>query len=411
MSRQEGPARYPSIVRRLAAAIAYAFVLAACTGDAALVSSTSTTAVPEATTAPETTTVTATTAPSPTSSVVDSTTTSEPLVQLPVDGDCLLDGVPEGGEATVLVDGRLYGLGADGVSPRCLADGLSSSDIEWGPLGDRVRVGDEILTASTRFGMTGVSRYAWTGPTGSRIVAVATDRLWKVALDDRIETDITFLAENFDAAYHPAGTHLLAIGIDFEGQYGLWLATNQGADPLLLASDDGATIADPAWNWLGEPLFIAEHFDGRWHAHSVFMTEEGWLDALIIVESEAPIDRLLPSRYDPIMLGYRTDGHEGVHCVDGSRTTVNGIDVPEPLSEWTSTPVGWLSAERLLVLAFPDGCDSPADLWSFSAGYCPGSVYDVSLLIKGVDGAAAREAAHPAPPPPDFATVIQPAPA
>jgi hypothetical protein len=90
---------------------------------------------------------------------------------------------------------------------------------------------------------------------------------------------------------------------------------------------------------------------------------------------------------------------------------VNGIDVPEPVASMTSTPVGWLSTERLLLLTYPNGCDSPADLWSFSAGFCPGSVYGVTPVISGVDAAGAREAAPIPPPPPDFTGIIDPGPA
>jgi hypothetical protein len=120
---------------------------------------------------------------------------------------------------------------------------------------------------------------------------------------------------------------------------------------------------------------------------------------------------LRPARYDPIMLAYRLDGRQGVQCVEGAHVGVNGIDVPEPVASMTSTPVGWLSTERLLLLTYPNGCDSPADLWSFSAGFCPGSVYGVTPVISGVDAAAAREAAPTPPPPPDFTGIIDPGPA
>jgi hypothetical protein len=372
-----GSHQYYRAVKRLATGMVFAFAVTACVGEVGPIATTTSAQLPT------------TISPATSTTIVVTTTTSQPVVQLPVDAICAMDGVPDTGEATVVVEGRLYGLGADGMSPRCLAAGVSSMDVDWGPLGDRVRVGEEIITASARFALGGASSLQWTRPTGSRIVAITPERLWKVAVEDLDETDITFLEDNFEVAYHPAGEHLLAIGTDFEGQYGLWLATNQGTDPLLLAFDEGATMADPAWTGLGEPLFVAAHF----------------------VESEEPIDSLTPSMYDPIMLAYRIGGEAGVGCVEGGHVALNGIDVPEPLSSWTSTPVGWLSAERLLVLAYPDGCGTPGDLWSFSTGFCPGSVYGASLLISGVDGAAAREIAPQAPPPPDFTGVIDPAPA
>jgi hypothetical protein len=233
----------------------------------------------------------------------------------------------------------------------------------------------------------------------------------KVSVDDLTEIDITFLGDNIEAAYHPAGENVLVVGTSVDGQYGMWLATNQGEDPLLLAFDELATMYEPTWTWLGEPIFIAKHVDGPWHIHRVELTADGALDGPIVLETDQPIDMLRPARYDPIMLAYRLDGRQGDQCVEGAHVGVNGIDVPEPVASMTSTPVGWLSTERLLLLTYPNGCDSPADLWSFSAGFCPGSVYGVTPVISGVDAAGAREAAPIPPPPPDFTGIIDPGPA
>jgi hypothetical protein len=333
------------------------------------------------------------------------------VADLPESETCSLDVVGTGGEATVIAGGRLYGLGVAGDSPRCLVDEVQTTDVEWGPLGDRIRIGRQVRGPGPALDVEEAVLLEWTAPTGSRIVAVTSERVWKVDIDGGAETDITFLATTETVAYHPAGTHVLAIGTDFNGQYGMWLATNEGLDPLLLAFDEDATMSEPAWSWLGEPLFVAAHTDGLWHVHRVELTPEGGFTGPILVEIEESIDRLIPARYDPVMLAYRRGADSDAGCVDGARTMVNGVDLPEPLANLTSTPVGWLSKERLLVLAFPEGCGSPADLWSFSAGFCPGSVYGATWLMSGIDGAAAREAAPLAPPPPDFTGVIDPAPA
>jgi len=361
---------------------------------------------------------------SPTSTTLATTTSSVTTTSHPSDLDplfdvtglsatvtCSLDEVPSGGEATVAYQGRLYGLGADWGSPRCLIDDLRSTDIAWGPEGDRVRIGDQVHGQSQVMTIGDATSLEWTAPTGTRIVGVNAERVWKVDVDGTAETDITFLETTDDVAYHPAGTHVLAIGTDSTGQYGLWLATNEGLGSLLIASDGAAVISEAAWSWLGEPLFVAAHQDGTWHIHRVELSAEGSLEGPIVVEAEDSIDRLLPARHDPVMLAYRSGAEAATDCVDGARAMVNGVDLPEPLSGLTSTPVGWLSAERLLVLAYPDGCDAPADLWSFSAGFCPGSEYGATLIVSGIDGAAARETAPSPPPPPDFTGIIDPAPA
>lgn len=369
---------------------------------------------------PTTTTVAPTTSASPgetTTSFAESTTTSEPdagafpEVDLPLGEPCLIDAVPESGEVTVVVDDRLYGLGGDGASPRCLAEGVTAAELDWGPDGDRLRTGSRVLTAGGAVTLPEASGYSWSSPTGTRVLAWTTDRLWKIDPADLAEEDITFLAETDTAIYHPAGEHLLVVGTGFDGQYGLWLASNQGQGPILLAADELASLSEPAWTWLGEPLFTADHIDGPWHVHRVELTPDGALEGPVLVETPEAIDMLVPSRYDPVIWAYRLGGESGELCVEGARVAVNGIDIPAPVAAMTSTPVGWLSTERLLIMTFPDGCDSPADLWSFSAGFCPGSEYGVTPIIAGIDGAAAREAAPLPPPPPDFTGIIDPAPA
>lgn len=351
----------------------------------------------------------------PTTTGASTTTTSRGVTALldpsalPLSGECAIDAAPQDGEATVLVTGRLYGLGADSVTPRCLVDTVASADIEWGPQGDRVRIGSSVMGSGvTVTKLRELQGWEWTAPTGSRMVEISRERLIKVSLDGSGTTDISFLEVTDDVAYHPAGTHLLAVG-KRDDQHGLWFATNQGNDPILLAADSDATLSSPAWLWTNEPVFIADHGD-VWHLHR-FEVVDGVFEGPVIVEGILPMDRLFPSPFDPVLIAYRLGADEPSICVEGAFAAVNGLDLPEELAGLTSTPVGWLSDERLLVLSYPDGCDSPADLWSFSAGFCPGSVYGAELLISGVVGAAARQARPTAPPSPDFGSLIEPAPA
>ncbi len=343
------------------------------------------------------------------------TTTTTVAVSFPVlafpDGPCQLDRPEVDGEVTVLIGTLLYALGPDSSSPRCLLDRVASADLRWNPTGTALVIGTTAVGPDFEYSPPEATGLSWTHPTGSSVVAFTADRLWKVAIDNGTETDITFLATTDAVAYHPAGEHLLAIGTDFTGQYGMWLATNQGTDPLLLAFDEGAILSDPAWTWLGEPIFVAVHDDGMSHIHRVELTAEGGFDGPIIVESDEALDMLIPSPFDPIMLAYRTAGTPGARCVEGAHVAVSNVDVPEPLNSWTTNPVGWLPGERLLVMAYPDGCESPGDLWSFSPGLCPGSVYGAFPVIAGVDGAATRAPVPAPPPPPDFTGVIDPAPA
>ena len=395
-------------MKGLADLVILGLVAAACTGGSGPATTVATTQPSGSTVTTATTVTTQPTAPPSTTPAAD------PLFDtgLLPEGPCAIDPVPEGGEPTVLVDDRLYGLGADLTAPRCLLEGGLDPDIEWGPAGDRVRIATTVHGSDfNAIEFDADSRLEWTAPTGSRIVVLSADSVTKVAVggsDDVI--NITFLDETNSVAYHPAGTHLLAVGTDDFGQYGLWFAGNDGVNFTLIAFDEDATISDPVWSWLNEPLFVARHQDGRNHVHRVELVD-GNFEGPVVVETSDQIDLLKASPFDPVMVAYRLRGEPGKGCVEVSTAAVSGVDLPEPLASYTSTPVGWLSAERLLVLAFPDGCDSPAELWWFIAGFCPGSTYGAELLVTGVDGAAAREAVPVAPPSPDFTGVIDPAPA
>ena len=57
------------------------------------------------------------------------------------------------------------------------------------------------------------------------------------------------------------------------GQYGLWFGGNDGVNFQLIAFDEGATIAEPEWSWLNEPLFVANHGDDHWHIHRVELVD------------------------------------------------------------------------------------------------------------------------------------------
>lgn len=392
-------------MRGLPALVVLGLVTVACSGPSADTTF-STSPRSDSTTSSTTSISTSTTSTSPTT-VPDLT----PLFtgDLP-DGPCAIDEAPDDGEPTVMVGSRLYGLGSDLRTPRCLLEDVTSADIEWGPLADRVRVGNTVYGGFQTRIFDEAVQLEWTAPTGSRLVVVSTDSVMKIPVDGSAPENIRFLDETEEIAYHPAGTHLLAIGTDIFGQYGLWFAGNDGVDFVLLAFDEDAIVSDAAWSWLNEPLFVAGHSDRTWHIHRVELVD-GSFEGPVEVEADLPIDRLMPSPYDPVMLAYRTGGLRGVNCVDGSKATVRELDLPEPLSSYTSTPIGWLTNKRLLVLAFPEGCESPGELWLFNAGFCPGSTYGADLVMSGVEGAAARQAVPPAPPSPDFTEVIDPAPA
>lgn len=360
-------------------------------------STTSTTAAPTTTTGPETTTTSA----GPTALVEE----------FPVTGPCDLGTAAVDGEITVVVGGRLYGVAPETGQTRCLVDSVTSTDVSWGPQGDRLRLDDRVLSPEGAVTLPPATGYEWTAPTGKSVMLVDPVGVSKVAVDGSGTENITFLETTDDAVYHPSGTRVLAVGTDPTGQYGMFMASNTGTDPVLLAFDEGAVLTEPGWTGAGEPVFVAAHADGPWHIHKVVVTEDGFLDGPILEEGGFALDRLMASAHDPLLIAYRQSAAAAPGCLSDGRATVIGVDLPEPLASLASEPAGWMPRERLLVLSYPGGCDNPADLWLFSAGFCPGSVYGASLIATSVDGAAARTVAPESPPVIDVGSIIDPAPA
>lgn len=358
------------------------------------------------------------------------TTSTAPVTRPLVDvadlsDSCANEPVPDAGELTVLVGDRIHGISMDG-STRCLIGGVllvnpqptDPIPLEWAPTGDGLRIeravvptGLSSLAAVTLVTLDPAVDYEWTTPTGERIVEVFGDQVVKVTWDRRDPIDLTFLAETEQVAYHPAGTHLIASGVDEVGASGLWLSDNLGQNETLIAFDQAAFISSPVWMWTGEPVFAARHGDlGLSHVHRVDVTNDEALEGPVLVESAETIDRIIPSPFDPMLIAYRT-GASTATCDPLAHTAVVGVDLPAPLSEIASEPIGWLPGERLMVLTHPAGCDNPGDVWVFTSGFCPGSEYGASPIIAGVGGAAVRVARPQPPPSPDVADVPDAAPA
>lgn len=87
---------------------------------------------------------------------------------------------------------------------------------------------------------------------------------------------------------------------------------------------------------------------------------------------------------------HRTNHHFGASSSDDSST------LWRHLAEIDAYPVGWLPDQKLVVTAFPDGCDQAADVWLIHDALQGDSW--ASLLVTDVDASAVR-AAVPDPPP------------
>lgn len=93
-------------------------------------------------------------------------------------------------------------------------------------------------------------------------------------------TDISFLDRHDAVTYHPAGEHISTSGVAADGSYGLYLATNLGTKPQLLARGEAARfITNLRFTEDGRHLYYtARHGPRDWHLHRLSVGEEAKLE-------------------------------------------------------------------------------------------------------------------------------------
>src|SRR5688500_5072720 len=176
--------------------------------------------------------------------------TAQPLTSsLPTEGEGFGD-VPRRGEVTFVSERRLYASSPDGSEVRCIGRSKRGVLPGWGGDADRfflqVRVGAQVVFDDRRYELNpfgahpaalGLSR-----PTGTSVL-FETDHLTDLVKMDAAGGDrqyVSFLERHDEAIYHPAGEHIVAAGVDDRGDYGVFVATNEGTEPHLLVLGEDA---------------------------------------------------------------------------------------------------------------------------------------------------------------------------
>lgn len=397
--------RAPSL---LAVTLALSLMAGACSDTA------TTTTLPASTTvgssvAPPTTTGVASTSSTPPTTAASSTTTvaveDGSLVGRPAidPTTCDFGAPPEAGvaEITFVRDGFLLAADRNGAV-RCIAPFENQQRLVWGPAGDRLLLDTTRVALDSVFaGIVGDGAH-FTRPTGRNLIWVEDGRLWKSAVDGTSLRDITFLPEHFAVAYHPAGVEIATVGVDEQGRYGVWVARNDGLDPQRVVTAEEAVITDVAFSQSSGFFlsFAATHEDGTSHVHELTLVDADGLavrnefDTSIALESTRPLGGIVANPWsDEIAF---TEGT----CSDaeGPRARLPwGAEIGGPLDEIPTEVIGWLPGSELLIAAYPEGCDGPAELWV--AGTFDGQpTFDRPELLARDVGPAAVRVLYPDPP-------------
>lgn len=318
--------------------------------------------------------------------------------------DCRGQRALEGGHISFVSGGKLFVAGRLHPPARCVVRVSHPAGLEWGPKADRLHFGDLRRSDGSRVVVLAgeTESVAWSRPTGSSVVYVSgggrdsRGLLMKVDAFGAEPSDISFLADHDEAVYHPAGTHLAVTGTARDGTYGLWLATNLGEEPQLLAiGEDARRIFSLSFSQDGTRIYYAAEHDHRYDVHSLRLAlndSEGKIrDAELKTIQSAPtaMGDVVASQFGDGRIAYSVGSCEEKKVTrvwDGSAAELGG-----ELVEF----VGWQPNGDLLVLARPDGCEGPGTLYAWRA-----RADRITRLADGVSAAAVRSVLPPPPPPP-----------
>jgi hypothetical protein len=246
----------------------------------------------------------------------------------------------------------------------CLLDGVGAgSALRWNGPADKVIVPDGRVVAST--GTANVARgqatsITWSYPTGTTVLEVDRGRLQLIPAGGGDPLDISFLARHDAAIYHPAGTHVVSSGVARPGgSYGLWVATNRGSNPRLLAQGETATsISNLVFTANHQLLFVADHGDHK-DLHQLDLANEKIVTPATI-PSTACFTAVVASRLAGGGVAWATGP-----CSGGTVTATavrNGAFLPLAGTEMASAnPVGFLPDGTLVsrgargIITFRDG--------------------------------------------------------
>jgi hypothetical protein len=356
---------------------------------------------PTARSTPSTTTATTvssvtTTAAAPTTTTVAATTTTVAPINVSA-GPCAIgDPMPNGAEVTFVRGGKLVGISSpysDRYNERCLAELAPGDDgaILWGPQGDRFLIGNQAFVVNDQITPTGFASTdvaTWSAPKGTAILRL--DPLTHVVskrnnIDNTTITPLPVMAEAYDALYHPAGRNIAVVGRPTPAStYGIWLITNDGANPkLITGGEETKRIRLQRWENGGFALvFWAEHLDGAEHVHRLALPGLTLDDANPGTSTKLQSqDRHLPGDL-PV-----------AECPAGDATlelplVTSGKTVPitaRTIRAIRNTEWAFFFATRTST------CDGPEDLWAWNLGRSlskPVMLAEAvtSLVVRNVDG-------------------------
>jgi hypothetical protein len=339
---------------------------------------------------------TASLSPSPTSAAPGTTTLADGT---PLPDTCDFHRLNAGQTVAFAASGRVWALDPSSGRLSCVLRTQDPGPFLWGPLGDRVLLGGfrvAGLGSSPSYDLraNGPQVADWGHPIGIAIV-FAQQGLGvpeKFFLENHKVEKLRAMpkARYLDVAYHPSGLALAWV-LERRGRQEIWFSTNEGLDPKrLVFSVQGTTFSDVGFTHDGESLvYVANHSQGYSEVHTIDLADPTTLHGVWKSSQGAFIRSMFLSSTDGRMVataGERCANSRAVQLVHErrARPALPGEHRP-------TAALGWLNAHTYLVSA--GGCGEPIDLYAVSTKHGT----EPQLLVTGVDAAASRAAAPPAP--------------
>jgi hypothetical protein len=339
--------------------------------------------------------------PSPTSTPTGSTSPGATLADgTPLPEGCDIHRLRATQTVAFASGGRVWALDPNDGRLTCLLEASDPGPFLWGPLGDRVLLGGFQVVgfgSSPSYTLASADERTadWGHPIGIAIVFAEHDASVpeKFLLENHEVQRLSDMPHGtyLDVAYHPSGLALAWV-IDHGGQQEIWFSTNEGTDPKrLVFGVGGTTFSDVGFSHDGQDLvYTANHPNGYADFHSIDLSDPGVLHTEWHGGKGDVLRNALLSPSDQRVvatIGASCDEGRAVQLVHGRKTIDPLPDVPGPTSA-----LGWIDAHTYLVGA--GGCGGePTDVYAASTKHG----VEPNLLVSGVDAAASRAAAPPAP--------------
>lgn len=311
--------------------------------------------------------------PAPPTSAVLLSDSAVPLIGAVPDGQCAFSDAIDGGEVTFVVGDHLIGASVDGITLRCLAALTTAqrSPARWSPIANRVLLGNDTIiditgTRPARFDPAG-PRAEWEYPNGDNLIAPSASGFTvtrRAALDTSQQSDVTFLASTTQVISHPSGQLLIAVGTARDRSRGIFIASPQGQTmrPVLLLRTAKVNIADVAADPAGDSLYFVDSSGSNFRVRRLTLTD---LSVADIATVQDPAQQLTPG-VEPGSVAWRAGLCNSIaetYALDSQSAKPVLVGTRPPMKGKSISPVGWLDASRLVVIARPIGCDGPGDIW------------------------------------------------